>query len=275
MNEAGKKAVLVTGAGGGIGLATVKKFIEEGRRVVATDLQKGKLNNFDTSENFFYLSCDITDPASVKQLHQFVSGQGIKIETLISNAGIYETYPVSEASHNVYRRIMEVNFLSHQLLISTFLDDLIETGGRYIMVSSESVKTVAPFQPYMISKIALEAFARTVRLELALKGVKVVVIRPGAVRTGLLDWMKGVKNPIGNSLFEEEFQKSYQLSTRLAGRAENPEKVADTIYRAATAKKPRKVYNVNHNPLLSLVSTIPCPILENIILKKLRPEKSR
>ena len=275
MKKKTTNTVLITGAGGGIGLATVKKFIEEGKRVVATDIKKDKFNSYSNSDDFFFQQCDITDPASVDKLYQDISAQGIKINTLISNAGIYETYPVSEASHNVYRRIMEVNFLSHQLLLSTFLDDLIETGGRYIMVSSESVKTVAPFQPYMISKIALEAFARTVRLELALKGVKVVVIRPGAVRTGLLDWMKGVKNPVGNSLFEEEFQKSYQMSTRLAGRPASRENLADTLYRAATATRPRKVYNVNHNPLLSLVLIIPNPILEKIILKKLRPKKSR
>ncbi len=275
MTEASEKAVLVTGAGGGIGLATVKKFIEEGKRVVATDLEEGKLSRINNSNDFFFQQCDITNPASVDKLYQVVSAQGIKIKTLISNAGIYETYPVSETGHSAYRRIMEVNFLSHQLLLSTFINDLIETRGRFILVSSESVKLPVLFQPYMISKIALEAFAVTARQEMALKGVKVIIVRPGAVRTGLLDWMKGVKNPVGNSLFEEEFQKSYQMSTRLAGRPVSPEKAADMLYRAATATKPRKVYNVNHNLLLSLVSIIPNPILEKIILKKLRAKKSR
>ena len=78
---------------------------------------------------------------------------------------------------------MEVNFLSHQNLLSTFVRDLIISRGRFIVVSSESVKFPALFQPYMISKIALEAFAITVRQEMALKGVRVVIVRPGAVNS--------------------------------------------------------------------------------------------
>jgi hypothetical protein len=87
--------------------------------------------------------------------------------------------------------------------------------------------------------------------------------------------MKGVENPVEDSLFEAEFKKSYIMSTRLAGRPAKPEKVAGIIFNAATKAKPRRVYNVNHNPLLSLISIIPSHFLERIIYKKLGRKKSR
>lgn len=270
-----KKAVLITGAAGGIGSATLKTFLEKGYRVVATDIDTRKLEHLEENKQALVLQCDLKSPGSVKGLHAEIKERGIQVNTIISCAGIYDTYPVSEADHNRYREIMEVNFLAHQDLLSTFLHDLHISKGRFILISSESIKFPVLFQPYMISKIALEAFAKTVRQEMALKGVKVIIVRPGAVMTGLLDWMKGVEDPVENSLFEAEFQKSYRMSTRLAGRPVKPEKVAGIIFMAATKAKPRREYNVNHNPLLSLISIIPSYIMEKVIFTNLGQKKSR
>ncbi len=275
IKESLKNAVLITGAAGGIGSATVKTFSDKGYNIVATDIDTSKLDYLEENGQVMAIRCDVTKPGSVRDLYSEIKKRDLNIGIMISCAGIYETYPVTEADTDKYKKIMEVNFLSHQYLLSTFIRDLTLSDGRFIVVSSESIKLPVLFQPYMISKIALEAFAVTARQEMALKGVKVIIVRPGAVMTGLLDWMQGVENPVDNSIFEEEFQKSFHMSTRLAGLPASPEKVADTLYRAATATKPRKAYNVNHNPLLSLVSTIPYPILEKIIMKKLRAKKSR
>ena len=273
IKESLKNAVLITGAAGGIGSATAKIFSDKGYNVVATDIDTSKLDYLDENRQVMVLRCDVTKPGAVRKLYSEIKKRDLNIGIIISCAGIYETYPVTEADTDTYRKIMEVNFLSHQYLLSTFIRDLTLAEGRFVVVSSESIKLPVLFQPYMISKIALEAFAVTARQELALKGAKVIIVRPGAVNTGLLDWMKGVKNPVDNSLFEEEFEKSYHLSTRLSGRPVSPEKVAETLLRAATAKKSRKEYNVNHNPLLSLISMIPYPLLEKIITRNLRKKK--
>lgn len=264
---------MITGAAGGIGLATTKLFLEKGANVVATDINIKKLTALGKNDKLKVVECDLSDDASIPGLHQAVSGAGFKIGTVISGAGIYETYPVSEAETEHFRKIMEVNFFAHQKLLRLFMKDLIATGGRFILISSESVKFPALFQPYMISKIALEAFAVTVRQEMALKGVRVIIVRPGAVNTGLLDWMKGTVSLEGHSLFRTEFYRSFRDSIKMTGKTATPEKVAKVILMASCSKRPRRVYNVNHNPALVLLSLIPSGAAERIIKKRLSDKK--
>jgi NAD(P)-dependent dehydrogenase (short-subunit alcohol dehydrogenase family) len=139
-----------------------------------------------------------------------------------------------------------------------------------IVVSSESYKIQAMFQPYMISKASLEAFCRSARQELALKGVKLTIIRPGAINTPLLNWMKTDESVERYPVFEKELKKSRKRSVKMVGRIIAPEKVAKKIFMAAFAANPKRVYRVNNSKLLTFISLLPISFLDWLMVKMFR-----
>ena len=165
---------------------------------------------------------------------------------------------------------MAVNFHANVSLVNSLLRPLVKRQGRVIIVSSESYKIQAMFQPYMISKAALEAYARVAWQELALKGVWLSVIRPGAFSTPLLNWMHREEIKVPGSMFQIEFAASVKQSKKMVGRITTPEKVAGTILRAATSRRPKRVYRVNNNPMLSLITLLPSGIIDRIIVRRFR-----
>jgi len=262
------KNVVITGAAGGIGKEVVRLFLDGDYNTKALDINTLNLSEWHNRDNLECIKVDVTNE---NELSSFTGTAGIEsLDILILAAGIYDSWPVSEIETESFRKMMEVNLLSAQNLIRRFLNPLIRAKGRIIIVSSESVKMPALFQPYMISKIALEAFAMTARQELGLKGVKVAIIRPGAVNTGLLGWMKKDGSLDYASVFEQEYRRSFLKSLRLVGKPAEPEKVAKLIYKAAISKRPRRVYNINHNLHLSIISKLPESLTEKIIIRKFR-----
>ena len=146
---------------------------------------------------------------------------------------------------------------------------LLERGGRIVITSSE----LAPLDPlpftglYGVTKSAVEKYAFSLRMELNLLGYKVSLLRPGAVKTGMI----GVST---DRL--EEFCESTSLYSCNAARfrkivdsveAKNipPEKIAKKISRILKAKRPKYIYNVNRNLLLRLLSALPPRAQTNII----------
>ena len=266
-----QKTVLITGAAGGIGKATAGIFRANGFRVLAADIDVKPLHDhFPDEERVIVYGCDIRDPRSVRQLVSFCNERKISISVLVQCAGIYDTFPVTEVSAELFRNTMEVNFLGQQSVLSAFLDQLIRNRGRVITVSSESYRLPALFQPYMISKAALEAFAVTARQELMLKGVKMIIIRPGAVSTQLLKWREGIENPTRNSVYTMEFKRAFDTSLKMVGRITIPGNVAKKIFRAAVVNNPRRVYTINNSMLLRLMSSLPNGLKEYALRRLMR-----
>jgi NAD(P)-dependent dehydrogenase (short-subunit alcohol dehydrogenase family) len=165
---------------------------------------------------------------------------------------------------------MAVNFLSCPAMVSLCLPALLKSRGRVIVVSSESYKIQALFQPYMISKAALEAYCRVAWQELALKGVSLSVVRPGAIQTPLLKWMNKDDVIDPGSVFHHEFKASLARSKKMVGKITPPEKVAEKIMKAATTRKPKRYYHVNNNPLLSWISILPNNWIDALIVRKFK-----
>jgi NAD(P)-dependent dehydrogenase (short-subunit alcohol dehydrogenase family) len=149
----------------------------------------------------------------------------------------------------------------------------VQNRGRVVVVSSESYKIQAMFQPYMISKAALESYCRVAWQELTLKGVSLTVIRPGAIDTPLLSWQHSDPQ-FKDSIFAKEFKASFAESKKLVGNVTSAAKVAEVILKSATARKPKRFYRVNNNPLVTLISFLPSWWLDELIVWRIR-EKSR
>lgn len=267
------KTVLITGAAGGLGKALVGIFLENGFRVIATDVLGRFPEDTRGEPGFSYQMLDVTDPGQISALKDNMGLNSTGLDILISAAGIYDSYPVTEAKPELFRKMMAVNLHGTANMVQGMLDLLVRRKGRVVVISSESHKIQAMFQPYMISKSALEAYCRSARQELAMKGVRLSVIRPGAIDTPLLKWMRSPAPSEEFPVFGEEFRKSWAQSTRMVGRIAGPEAVARVVFRAATAKNPKRVYRVNNNPMLRLVSVIPGPIMDRLAAWYLRMAK--
>jgi NAD(P)-dependent dehydrogenase (short-subunit alcohol dehydrogenase family) len=261
-----KKIVFISGAGGGLGRALVNEFAGMGFLVIASEINADKLTVFRNMQDVIPRVLDATDPAAVRAISDELGLSVSGIDVLVSQAGLYDTFPVTEADPLLFRRIMDVNLHGTATLIQGLLQPLIRNNGRVIVVSSESHKVQALFQPYMISKAALEAYCKTARQELALKGVKLTVIRPGAMQTPLLNWMKSTGNTEKYPVYKKEYILSHNQSVKMVGKVISPEKVARIISRAASISNPKRIYRINNSMMLNIVSLLPVALLDKIVL---------
>lgn len=265
-----KKVVLTTGAGRGLGLAISKAFLKADFEVIATDIHELNLLESIDSEHFTYLKLDVTSEKDVSRCVSVIQETFGQLDVLISNASVFDFYPVSEAGADQLKRIMDVNFLGLANLTKYFLPLLLESNGRLIVISSESYKVPAPFQPYAVSKQALESLYSAIKIELSLKGIKCILIRPGAIQTKILDETLQFQKDLNGSYYKTEFDRFIGTVPNYINRILNPHKVAQVILKAGTTGKPKHIYSINHNPLVTILSNIPNRLKNYIIQKKLK-----
>jgi NAD(P)-dependent dehydrogenase (short-subunit alcohol dehydrogenase family) len=262
-----KKVVLITGAGRGLGLATAKAFLNANYEVITTDIHERIPVEGSEYKDTTYLKLDVTSENDVSRCATFIQEKFGRLDVLISNAGVFDFYPVSEAGADQLKRIMDVNFLGLANITKYFLPLLVQSKGRLIVISSESYKVPAPFQPYAVSKQALEALYRAIKIELSLKGIKCILIRPGAIQTRILDETIQYQKNSHDSFYNAEFDSFLKTVPKYINKISNPHEVAQIVLKAGTVAKPEHIYRINHNPLVTLLSWLP-PIFKNYLIKK-------
>jgi short-subunit dehydrogenase len=146
---------------------------------------------------------------------------------------------------------------------------MLEQGGRIIITSSE----LAPLDPlpftglYGVTKSAVEKYAFSLRMELNLLGYRVSLLRPGAVRTGMIGVSTDRLTEFceGTSLYSCNARRFRKIVDSVETKNIPPEKIAKRISLILKAKNPKYVYNVNRNLLLRLLSALPDRIQTGII----------
>ena len=258
------KKVLVTGAGGGMGQAIMKKLTDEGYFVYAIDLR-----DFDATENAKKILCDLRDEASVNAAFESVSADCDSLFAIIHTAGIYDLDSLVEMSEERFERIFDINLFGLYRVNKTFLP-LLKNGSRIVITSSE----LAPLDPlpftgiYAITKAAVEKYAYSLRMEMNLLGISVSVIRPGATKTPLLgDSTSALDKFIERTRIYQTNSKRFKaIVDSVEAKNVSPEKIGELAYRIISSKMPRYVYNINRNPLLLILNALP-QRLQNFIIK--------
>lgn len=246
--------ILVTGAAGGMGASICRLLLQEGHTVFALDRCGTDLTDVHN------ITCDVTDPTSVSAAFEQVKNVTDRLDAVIHTAGIYDLDSLLEISEERFCRIFEVNLFGVYRINKTFVP-LLSAGGRIIIVSSE----LAPLDPlpftgiYAVTKGALEKYAYSLRMETNLLGIPVSVIRPGAVKTGLLgDSTRALdKFCEGTQMYACNAKRFKGIVDSVEARNVPPEKVALAVRKALTAKRPKLVYKINRNPLLLLLNALP------------------
>jgi NAD(P)-dependent dehydrogenase (short-subunit alcohol dehydrogenase family) len=263
------KIVLITGAKGGLGMALTRKFLDQGWNVIATDLPE-KINVTTPGSNLWETAMDVTSDESVRFLAGQVRKENLVLDMIINNAGIDRSFTLCEAPVEMFREVMEVNVFGSYRVNREFLPMLKKPGGRIIEISSESEKISVPFMPYPISKKFLEAYSRALRQEVKFMGIGVIIIRPGAINTPLLENVKNMRNPIPSSLLQAPFEKFASKAFKKIRKPIEPAVAAGFIFKAVTGKKIRNLYRINNDLQLSLVSLLPTRLFEWMVHRRLQ-----
>src|SRR6185312_2523008 len=195
------KSVVVTGSSTGIGWGTAKVLTEKGLRVFGSVRKRedGERLQRELGPNFVPLLFDVTDEAAVHAAAGEVAAAlgGETLFGLVNNAGVAVAGPLLYLKIDEFRHQLEVNLTGQVIVTQAFAPllgiDASRKGapGRIVMISSVGARTANPFMaPYCASKSGLEAVSESLRRELLLFGIDVIVIAPGAVATAIWDKAK-------------------------------------------------------------------------------------
>src|SRR6185503_379754 len=177
------KVVVVTGGTDGIGKALVDELLQSGARVATCGRDHDKLYRLQSTYPSSPLHTKITDVSSENECRRFIETT-IKvfggIDILINNAGISMRAELKEASVDVIRKVMEINFFGAVYCTHFALNSIMERKGVIVGVSSIAGYRGLPGRSgYSASKFALQGWLEAIRTELLDSGVNVMWVCPG------------------------------------------------------------------------------------------------
>jgi NAD(P)-dependent dehydrogenase (short-subunit alcohol dehydrogenase family) len=276
--------VVVTGTSTGIGFATCQALIRRGFRVFGSVRTQGDADRVgkQLGTNYVPLIFDVTDVESVnKAAAQVKQATGERrLAGLVNNAGIEVAGPLAHLPLERFRLQIEVNLLGVHAVTQAFLPLLgtdpksVGQPGRIVNISSVSGRLAAPFVgAYAASKFGLEGYSDSLRRELMLFEIKVVLIEPGAVVTPIWDKAEGV---VVEQFPDTPWNRSLRLFAERAMKEAKsgfqPEKIAELIWRVLTIRRPRARYAIVPNRLVewSIPLRLPTEFLDYSIAKFFR-----
>ena len=247
--------VLVTGAYGGMGKATVQRLVSLGYGVIALDKKVG-----EGTESVFPIECDVTTADGVQKAFEAARKITDKLSAIIHFAGIYMLDSLMEMSEGEFERIFRINTFGAHYVNKTFLP-MLGKDGRILITTSE----LAPLDPlpftgiYAITKAALDKYAYSLAMELQLMGIKVSVLRAGAVQTDMLGASQVALDRFCDKtkLYNLGARKFKSVVDRVEARHVPADKIAAKACKIIGKKRPKFVYSINRNPLLLLLNVLP------------------
>ncbi len=174
----GGKTVVITGAARGIGEQLALKLSARGARVALVGLEAGRLEDVAKrcGPNASWWEADVTDADRLAAVAEEVAARFSRIDAVIANAGIASGGPVLLADPASYDRVIEVNLLGSVRTARAFLPALVASRGYFLQIASAAAFVPLPMMSaYCASKAGVEAFAHSLRTEMAHHGVDVGV----------------------------------------------------------------------------------------------------
>jgi 2-hydroxycyclohexanecarboxyl-CoA dehydrogenase len=224
------KVVLITGAGGGIGGATARRFAAEGARLAVLDRDLAAAERTVAAiaaagGRALALRCDITQRAEVNAAVAATVAQLGAIDVLVNNAGWDVFAPFLKTQPEQWERLIAINLTGALHLHHAVLPGMVErkAGGRIVNIASDAARVGSSGEAvYAACKGGLVAFSKTIAREHARHGITCNVVCPGPTDTALFaDYKLGAGNP---EKLEEAFRRSIPL-----GRIGRPEDLPGAI----------------------------------------------
>ncbi|MCS0638050.1 short-chain dehydrogenase/reductase [Streptomyces sp. LP05-1] len=184
------RTAVVTGAARGIGAELARRLADRGARVALVGLEPEALDRvaagLPAGRGRAY-EADVTDDAALARAADRVRRELGPPALVVANAGMAAAEPLGRSDPAVWRRVVEVNVVGSAVTARTFLPDLLATRGYFLQLASTAAWSPAPLlSAYCASKAAVESLARTLRTEVAGRGVGVGVAYLGWTGTELI-----------------------------------------------------------------------------------------
>jgi hypothetical protein len=277
------RCVVVTGASTGIGLAIARVLVGEGVRVYGSVRREedGRRVRAELGERFTPLVFDVTDSAAIQAAVPTVAAalDGGTLFGLVNNAGIAVGGPLLHQPLDEVRRHLEVNVVGALAATQAFAPllgaDRTRRGapGRIVQISSVAGRLSAPFLgAYAASKRALEGMSESLRRELMLYGIDVIIVNPGSVATPIWDKAEAQDGARYAGTEYELLLGRFLTAALRSGRSGLPaDAVGRVVWRALTAQAPRTFYPVVGRKLLNwtIPLALPARLLDRLIAKRL------
>src|SRR6202522_4388942 len=285
---ANSKDVVVPGVSTGIGWGTTKVLVSKGFRVFGSVRKQADADRLLTEfgKGFVPLMMDITDADAVHQAAQKVGSMigDRNLVGLVNNAGIVVSGPLLYLRPSEYRRQLDVNMVSPLVVIQAFAP-LLGTdkkrrgpAGRVVNISSTTAKVAIPLLgAYSSSKSGLEGMLDSLRRELMLFGIDVVIIEPGTVNTAMYD--KGEKEDLSDFKQTEYWEAVQKFQKFIVTEARNnglsPERLGEAVHVALSTAKPKARYAVIPQRFKNwtLPRLLPARMLDAAVAKQMKLTK--
>lgn len=269
-------AVLVTGASSGMGKACALRLAQAGYTVFAGVRKErdAQMLQREGSSNLIPVILDVTNDQTIAEafriIHNRVGDAGLA--GLVNNAGIGVTAPMELVPLDELRHQFDVNVIGQVAVTQAFLPLIRAARGRIITVGSVGGKITLPYGgPLCSSKYAIESINDALRMELRPWGIHVVLVAPGSIHTPAVDKlvsdseaMVSTFSPEGKARYAASYMGFVRAFLKLEEEGVGPEVMAETVYRALTARHPKTRYPVGpKSRLLAFLGTwLPGGILD-------------
>jgi hypothetical protein len=276
------RSIVITGVSTGIGHAAAKLLLDRGFAVFGSVRKEADADRLkqEFGAHFTPLVFDVTDEAAVRAAAEQVRAalKGETLTGLVNNAGIAVSGPVLDLPASEFRRQLEVNVIGPILATQAFAPllgvdaSLRGPKGRIVMMSSLAGKFGNPLMAaYSASKHALEGLSDGLRRELMLFGIDVIILAPGAVKTPI--WAKAEQEDISAfsaSPFYPALKKVYAMLPQLDASGLPAEVIAEAVFEALTADKPKARRTLTPSPLRNVIMTVlPRRLIDRIVANRL------
>lgn len=263
------QTILITGTSSGFGFLTAARLAAKGHRVLATlrDLTKSDLLRAEVKRRggiIDIFQMDVTDKNSIQPIIHDITAKYGFVDVLVNNAGYGVGGFFEDLTDEEIRQQMEVNFFGVQNVTRAVIPMMRQRrSGKIINISSVAGFSTSPaFSAYNASKWALEAFSESLRYELALWGIQVLLIEPGTYKTKIFH-----ENARYAKHFDDPQSPYFSYSQLLRKKVidyvdhcrKNPEKVAILVEKLINTPNPpfRNIPDIESRMLFTLRKLLP------------------
>lgn len=227
MGRVSGKVAIVTGAARGMGAAHARRLVEEGAKVVLTDVldKEGQAMADSLGGNTRFMHQDVTSEAQWKQIIGATEALFGPVSVLVNNAGISQFLPMDTLAEADYRRAIDVNQVSVFLAMKSVIPSMKRAGGGSIINISSigGIIGTAHTLSYTAAKFAVRGMTKTAAIELAPYNIRVNSVHPGLIRTPMT-----IPAPENREIFEA------LVAQAPAAREGEPDEVANVVLMLAS-----------------------------------------
>jgi NAD(P)-dependent dehydrogenase (short-subunit alcohol dehydrogenase family) len=282
-NSPHQKCFLVTGASTGIGRAIADTLVAQGHFVFASVRKASDGEEIEKAygENGQPVYFDVGDQAAIDQAVELVSKalNGRTLAGLVNNAGVAFPGPALLQPMSEIEQVLNINFMGVVRCCRAFAPllgaDPVRVGpkGRIVNITSVSGKFGYPFTAaYVASKHAVEGYSDSLRRELMLLGIDVIVVGPGAVKTPI--WQKGAAAGAGKyegTIWAEPLVKLNKSLAAMDEEGLEASYIGTVVASALTTAEPKTRYAPVPNKLVNwwLARLLPARTIDQVVAKNL------